>query len=29
MGMQKNSDKMYFDIIADRQKKYNLKSGRL
>ena len=29
MGMQKISDKMYFDIIANRQKKYNLKSGRL
>ena len=29
MDMQKISDKMYFDIIADRQKKYNLKSGRL
>ena len=26
--MQKISDKMYFDIIANRQKKYNLKSGR-
>ena len=29
MGMQKFSDKMYFDIIANRQKKYTLKSGRL
>ena len=29
MGMQKISDKMYFDIIAHRQKKYILKSGRL
>ena len=29
MGMQKISDKMYFDIIANRQKKYTLKSGRL
>ena len=29
MGMQKISYKMYFDIITNRQKKYNLKSGRL
>ena len=29
MGMQKISDKMYFDIIVNRQKKYTLKSGRL
>ena len=29
MGMQKISDKMYFDIIANRQKTYTLKSGRL
>ena len=29
MGMQKISDKLYFDIIANRQKKYNLNSGRL
>ena len=29
VSMQKISDKMYFDIIANRQKKYNLKSGRL
>ena len=29
MDMQKVSDKMYFDIIANRQEKYNLKSGRL
>ena len=25
MGMHKISDKIYFDIIANRQKKYNLK----
>ena len=29
MGMQKISDKMYFDITANRQKKTNLKSGQL
>ena len=29
MVMQKISDKLYFHIIANRQKKYILKSGRL
>ena len=29
MDMQTISAKMYFDIIVNRQKKYNLKRGRL
>ena len=29
IDMQKISVKMYFNIIVNRQKKYNLKSGRL
>ena len=28
-GMHKIFDKLYFDIITNKQKKYNLKSGRL